>query len=288
MIPNRIGFAAAAIVFVVLGTFVFRPAPAKEADDDAVEQLRAGKSFIETPIFTAEQDQKMLDLFRGLRVADVSDGMDKAGLQNIGRMDPAIHPLWRDTKRFTHRFIGIAVTARYVPTNMPPAGQRPTEEFDKWKGNWYGTIAPEAFAPLIRPGTALVIDNPESVDVGPIGSNNSMGWRTRGCIGVVANATARDTDELCNQGLPIYYRKVGRGIRPGRIELESVNRPVVCGGVLVVPGDVIVADGDGVIVVPRKRAEEVAQYAHGVLKGDKAGRRGLYKKLGLPEDDSVR
>ncbi len=53
------------------------------------------------------------------------------------------------------------------------------------------------------------------------------------------------------------------------------------------PGDVVVADGDGVIVVPR-HAEEVARYARGILDGDKEGRRKLYEKLGLPLDDSVK
>jgi 4-hydroxy-4-methyl-2-oxoglutarate aldolase len=59
----------------------------------------------------------------------------------------------------------------------------------------------------------------------------------------------------------VYFRRLARGIRPGRNELESVNRPVTVGGALVRPGDVVVADGDGVIVVPRERAEEVAKFA---------------------------
>jgi 4-hydroxy-4-methyl-2-oxoglutarate aldolase len=51
---------------------------------------------------------------------------------------------------------------------------------------------------------------------------------------------------------------------------------------------VIVADGDGVIIVPRAKAAEVAEYARGILDGDKAGRRSLYQKLGLKPDDSVK
>jgi 4-hydroxy-4-methyl-2-oxoglutarate aldolase len=110
----------------------------------------------------------------------------------------------------------------------------------------------------------------------------------KGCVGVITNATARDTDEIITQKIPIYLRNPARGIRPGRNEIESVNRPVVVGSVLVMPGDLIVADGDGVIVVPRAVALEVAGYAHKVIEADKAGRRNLYKELGLPEDASVR
>ena len=109
-----------------------------------------------------------------------------------------------------------------------------------------------------------------------------------GCVGVVTTASVRDTDEIAAQGIPLYLKKPGRGIRPGRNEIESVNRPVVVGGVLVMPGDVVVADGDGVVVVPRQRAEQVARYASATLQQDKAGRRKLYERLGLPPDDSVR
>jgi regulator of RNase E activity RraA len=276
------------IVVVILAVFTAAAASAQTAPDAAsIEELRAGRGFIETPVFTAEQDQKLLVLFDGLRVADVSDGMDAVGLHNTGLMDPAIHPLWKDAETYRHRFVGIAVTARYVPTNRPSAGKMSTEDFDEWVGNWYWRLSPEPFDVLLRFGSALVLDDADGVDVGSIGSYNILAWKKRGMVGVVTDATARDTDEIETEGVPLYFRGVGRGIRPGRNEVESVNRPVVCGGVLVIPGDVVVADGDGVVVVPRAQAEAVARYARAILDNDKAGRRELYRELGLPEDPSV-
>ena len=263
-------------------------AAAQTAPEDAIlQELRSGKGFIATPVFTAEEDQALLALFAGLRVADVSDGMDAVGLHNLGLMDPAIHPLWKDAVGFRHRFVGIAVTARYVPTNLPPAGRRDVADFDRWVGEWYTELSPEPFDVLLRPGSALVLDDTDDVDVGSIGSYNILAWKQRGMVGVVTDGTARDTDEVETEGVPLYFRGVGRGIRPGRNQIESVNRPIVCGGVLVVPGDVVVADGDGVIVVPRAVAAEVARYARGILDGDKEGRRELYRELGLPADSSV-
>lgn len=281
------------VLLVTLGfSLVFsgshsRPALASENAGPGAEELRAGKNFIPTRIYSARDDEQILKLFEGLRVSDVSDGMDKVGLTNTGLMSPEIHALWKDTVHYTHRFIGIAVTVRYVPTNKPPAPAMETKAFDSWVGQWYNQLSSEPFVPIIRKGTALVIDDAPDSDVGSIGSNNIMGWMVRGCVGVITNATARDTDEIITEKVPLYFRKPGRGIRPGRNEVESVNRPIVCGGVLVEPGDVIVADGDGVIVVPRAKAKEVAEYAKAILDGDKAGRRNLYKKLGLPPDDSV-
>ena len=275
------------VSLLVLGS-CSQSAEAQQNTKPNTEELRAGKNFIPTKAYTAEEDEKILKLFEDLRVADVSDGMDKVGLTNVGLMSPEIHALWKDTQHFTHRFIGIAVTVRYVPTNKPPAPAMETEAFDRWVSQWYKNISSEPFVPLIRKGTALVIDDAPDSDVGSLGSNNIMSWKLAGCVGVVTNATARDTDEIITEKIPLYFRKVGRGIRPGRNEIESVNRPIVCGGVLVEPGDVIVADGDGVVVVPRAKAKEVAEYAQAVIEGDKDGRRNLYKKLGLPPDDSIR
>lgn len=263
------------------------PAVGQKANP-TVEELRAGKNFIATNVYSDEEDRQILKLFDGLRVADVADGMDKVGLTNIGLMSPEIHAAWKDTEHYTHRFVGLAVTARYVPTNKPQAPAMETKAFDKWVGDWYSRLSSEPFTSLIRKGTAVVLDDAPDSDVGSIGSNNIMGWKLAGCVGVVTNATARDTDEIATEKMPLYFRKPGRGIRPGRNQIESVNRPIVCGGVLVEPGDVIVADGDGVIAVPRAKAKEVAEYAQAIIAGDKAGRRNLYQRLGLKPDDSVK
>jgi 4-hydroxy-4-methyl-2-oxoglutarate aldolase len=254
---------------------------------DQLAKLRGGKVFIATQVYSPEDDKKILALFDGLRVADVSDGMDKAGLHGTGLMSPDIRPLWKDTANYTHRFIGIAVTARYVPSQNPPAGKMSPQEFDKWEGAWYSQKSSEPFIPLLREGSALVIEEAGEVDVGSIGSNNILAWKARGMVGVVTSNTARDTDEIIAQKVPLYFQKPGRGIRPGRNEIESVNRPIVCGGALVKPGDVIVADGDGVIVVPRAHAEDVARFARMVIDKDKAARTKLYEKLGIPKDKSV-
>ncbi|HDS07705.1 MAG TPA: RraA family protein [Bacteroides sp.] len=257
--------------------------PAQQAD---VSEMMSGYSFIESTWYTEAEDLALLELYEGLRVADVSDGMDMAGLPGTGLVDPAIHPSWVDYESLSHIFRGIALTVRYVPTQRldRPA---PGEEFSKWEGEFYSNYSSEAFVPLIHKGVAIVIDDVEELDIGSIGSNNIMNWKDHGAVGVVTDASSRDTDEVGLEKIPLYLREKGRGIRPGRNELESVNRPVSIGGVLVCPGDVVVADGDGVIVVPRKVAAEVAGHARRVLEGDKAARRQLYEKLGIPFDRTV-
>ena len=270
----------------LLSLLLLAASPALTQEKSRAE-LEQGYNFIETKVFSDQENSRILKLFEGLRVADVSDGMDMAGLPGVGLVDPAIHPDWVDRNDFSHQFRGIAVTARYVPTqrqDRPKAG----EKFQEWEGNFYNTYSHEAFTQLIKPGTAVVIDDVEDRDIGTIGSNNILGWYKAGAVGVVTDAGARDTDEVGLEGVPLYLKKKGRGIRPGRNEIESVNRPVTIGGVLVCPGDVVVADGDGVVVVPRGVAEKVAGYANKILVNDKAGRKNLYESLGRPLDKTVK
>lgn len=249
--------------------------------------MEKGINYIQTKTYSEADDKKILELYKDLRVADVSDGLDMVGLSGTGLVDQAIHADWVDLKDFKHIFRGIAVTVRYVPTQrpaLPPAG----EDFKKWEGNWYGNYSHEGFLKVLRPGSAVIIDDVEDKDIGSIGSNNILAWVKAGAVGVVTDAGCRDTDEVGLEQVPMYLRKKGRGIRPGRNEIESINRPVVIGGVLVCPGDVVVADGDGVVVVPRAVAEQVAKFASEILVGDKAGRKSLYEDLGRPLDKTVK
>jgi regulator of RNase E activity RraA len=232
----------------------------------------AVKLFIPYQEYSQQDNQRVLALFEGLRVADVSDGMDMAGLTDVGTVDPGIRALWTDTEQFTHRIIGIAVTARYVPTN-----KRVARIDQKTINQWYGSITSEAFQQMLFPGSILVIDAAEDGESRSIGSSNIRAWQKRGMIGVVTSGGLADSDEIIHHKVPAYFRRLARGIRPGRNELESVNRPVNIGGVLVRPGDVVLADGDGVIVVPREQAQEVAGFARGFL--DNVGKERYEQRL---------
>lgn len=260
--------------------------PRKPASND----LARGASLIGFNDYSQQDPMELVKKYEGLRVTDVVDAMQAIGLQNTGSMDNSIRPLWRDTtETLAHRVYGVAVTAQYVPSNRPGAqANMPYDEFRKWHGHWYQTYAPEAFMALLRPGTVLVIDAHDIENTGFIGSNNSLRWKSLGMAGVITNAGCRDSDEVILEKIPVYAKYTSHGTRPGRIETASVNLPVSVGGVLVRPYDMVVADGDGVVVVPREHAERVAEIAWEVAGGDKEGRRKLYEKMGMPADETVK
>ena len=155
---------------VLIGTSVVAyPVARAQPGGQEIDALRSGRSFIETNIYSAEQDRQLLKLFDGLRVADVSDGMDQAGLANVGLVSAEIGPLWRDTQHFKHRIVGVAVTARYVPTNQPRHGARETDEFNRWMGEWYSQRSPEPFVPLLREGGRLEARRRDQVEAAGLG-----------------------------------------------------------------------------------------------------------------------
>jgi regulator of RNase E activity RraA len=230
-------------------------------------------------------DYSILDKFQGLRVTDVCDGMDALGMQDIGLVDRSIRPLWRDIENFSHRVYGLAHTVRFVPTNRKKPDYKP-EGFDEFK-SWGYSLARGPFTDQIKKGDMIVIDGQDIGSVGFIGSNNGFSWIAAGAVGAITNGGCRDTDELIKQKVPVYSRYISRTIRPARLELDTTNVPVNIGGALIRPGDVVVADGDGVVCVPIEVAEDVAKWAWHVAKGDKEGRRKIYDKMGMEPDWTV-
>ena len=252
-----------------------------------------GVKLLQNKSFNDDDEARgtILTLYKDLRLTDVLDGMDLIGLQDIGLMDKRIRPLWRDVDNFTHRIVGFAITVRHLPTDVR-AGQNSfpdIEGFKKYKEEQYKR-APDAWRKIVRPGDIAVIDANGIDETGFIGSNNSLGFAEKGLVGFITNGGARDTDEIIKVKKIAVYRQDGyssRGIRPGRLIAESYNFPINCGGVTVFPGDVIIADGDGVLVVPRSVAMEVGKLAREINIGDEKVRRERFLRLEIPLDETV-
>jgi 4-hydroxy-4-methyl-2-oxoglutarate aldolase len=269
--------------------------PAAEAKKPSESKLTTPKGvrLLENKSFDdSEQARKeILELYNDLRLTDVLDGMDLIGLQDIGLMNKNIRPLWRDVEKFSHRIVGFAITVRHVPTDVR-VGQNSFPDlagFQKFKSEQYRR-APDAWLSTAKPGDVVVIDAGGIEECGFIGSNNSLGWAEKGVVGVVTNGGARDTDEIVKVKKISVYCKNGyssRGVRPGRLIAESYNFPINCAGVLVFPGDLIVADGDGVIVVPREHALTVGKLARQINLGGEKSRTERYKRLGMDLDETV-
>ena len=226
----------------------------------------------------ADRDE-LLALFSDLRVADVRDGMDWMMQHHQGSLSPQIRPLWRT------RAVGIARTARYLPYKGTIPTMTP-EAYSEWSGWHYGNVCTYPWIEAIEPGDFCIIDQ-SAVNAGLMGSNNTMDGILKGAVGYVSNGGVRDTDEIILQKIPFWSAMVSQGMVQGRLQFDAFDIPVVVGGVLVHPGDVVVADGDGVIIVPQALARDVSRWAHRELAGDKVARRSKYELLGLELDETV-
>ncbi|RCK69976.1 RraA family protein [Desertihabitans brevis] len=232
--------------------------------------------------WTKADPAQLGSLYKFLRVVDVVDALDGIGYFNIGLMDTDVRPLWGGM-----RFFGEAATIRAVPSNKPMWKLETTADVVRAHGIWFEKY-PQAKLPTdLAPGHVVVMDSGGGQEVGFWGSENAMGAIVGGAVGIVTDGYARDTGELEAQGTPVVSRKRGRTIIPGRIQAIETQTTIACGGTQVNPGDIVGADDDGVVVVPKEVAVEVATHARAILLHDMKARRRHYDKLGLPADESV-
>ena len=232
--------------------------------------------------FDVKENLELIEMFKRLRVTDVRDGMDWMGYHHYGTLHYSIRPLFRPE----NSVIGIARTARYIPYEGPvPA--LPPEEYTKWSAMYYNEICTYPWSKEIQTGDFICLDI-AGIDVGLMGSNNTLGCMKKGAVGFLLNGGGiRDTDECVLQKVNVWSKFISQPMDQARIRYIEKDIPVGIGGVAIYPGDLVVGDGDGVIAVPRKVARDVAKYAWQEASADKKSRKQLYIDLGMKLDDTV-
>jgi len=230
---------------------------------------------------TPERKKEILETVSHLRVTDIRDGLDWMGYHHTGTVSPEIRPLWRT------KSAGFAVTMRHIPTQQVVPTMTP-EEYTTWAYEyWYGKVWENDLPDLIDDTSFLVVDTCNT-PTPAVGSMDSMIWAAMGAKGVLTNGGARDTDEtLESKHIPIWSRWVVQPMYQGRVEWGGHSVPVEIGGQIVHPGDLVVADGDGAVVVPQSIIDGVLKYAIQESEQDKIARKYLFERLGIPLNDST-
>ena len=229
--------------------------------------------------------KETLALLRKVRTSDVTDALDSMGLQARYEMDPAMRPMIDGI-----RFAGLAHTYEYR-VNDRPLQPMSYEEFDtrQYKRNPDGSTAADA---LWRgpgggaPDEVIVIDA-KRTRAGILGSANTLAAQVLGTVGFVIDGVCRDSSECMIQRTPVFSTLRSPAHPMGRIINVSENAPIACAGVVVHPGDAVIGDDDGVVVVPAAIADEVARRAVLIQAKDRPTRRRSYELLGLPLDETV-
>lgn len=184
----------------------------------------------------SNKDQKIKGIIKKLytfSTTNISDALDKLNLKSgvVG-----ILPVF-DCPKIVGEAVTIKITASGLVTSKYHLGA-------------------EAIT-AAKAGEVIVIDNGGRTDVSCWGEVLSYAAKMKGIKGVIIDGAFRDLDDIKDMGFPVYARGVVPVTARGRITQESYNTLVRCGNAQVKPGDIVMADGSGVVIIPQEKAEEV-------------------------------
>jgi regulator of RNase E activity RraA len=188
----------------------------------------------------------LLALARAVTTATLSSQLQKRGLLHC--FMHGVLPLRPELK-----LAGQAFTLRYIP--MREDLER-TGDFDNRTNQQ--RVAVES----VGPDDVLVIDARGDTRAATLGNILATRIMRRGAAGIVTDGAFRDTPAIRAMPLPTYARGQSPNVSNQIHHPQEINVPIGCGGVAVVPGDLVVGDGEGVVVVPRSLAAEVVQAAY--------------------------
>lgn len=201
----------------------------------------------------------LLAQFTAFEVATVSDALDACGLPPG---QGGLRPMWGRP-----RVTGFAVTVELEPLSGEHSGAHILT----------GVIA------RAGPGDVIVVANGGRTDVSSWGGIVSVGAAVRSVRGVITDGACRDVGQARELGFPVFARAQVPVTARGRLRQKSAGEPILVGDVTVRPGDVVMADEGGVVVVPRERATEVLDAAHRLAERETAIEAEVRAGVPLPQ-----
>ena len=183
---------------------------------------------------------------KGVSVATITTALFKRGLRNQFIQD--VHPLAPDRGNM----VGEAFTLRYIPAreDLNPIGVFKDRAHPQRK----------AIEECPR-GAVMVIDSRKDARAASAGAILVARLMKRGCAGIVTDGGFRDSPEIAKLAIPAYHERPASPTNLTRHQALDINVPIGCGDAPVFPGDVIVGDAEGVVVIPAHVADEIATEA---------------------------
>ena len=207
------------------------------------------------------RDLALIDRLERLYVAVVADCLDQVGVRS-NVMAPHIRPLYPEAIA-----AGYALTVHAIEVDEAPPR-------DLWYDGELRAVDSQ------QPGDVMVVSTCRGSYWGELLATAS---RYRGARGIVADAYTRDTTALIEMRYPTFAAGILAYDSLGRIDVDAVGVPIQCGGVTVNPGDLVLADHDGVVVIPHVLGEQVIALAEEKVSGENLMRSRLAEGMSVAE-----